>query len=102
MLLQLFQETFSDPGMYGYMGAGAGIGSAVGSVLTMGVQKLLNKNKEDVDITTVVNQQVRMLFDNGEFKDKIIKELQEWACYREHCRTRMNGADDKKEPKKKT
>lgn len=101
MLLQFLQNTLSDPGMYGYIGAGAGIGSALGSVLTMGAQKLLNKNKEDVDITTVVNQQVRMLFDNGEFKDKIIKELQEWACYREPCKIRINGTETNKVIKKK-
>lgn len=91
MLLQLFQEALSDPSIYGYIGAGSGIGAALGSVLTMGAQKLMNKNKEDVDITSVVNQQVKMLFDNGEFKDKIIKQLQDWACYREHCKIRING-----------
>lgn len=101
MLLQLFQETLSDPSVYGYIGAGSGVGAALGSVLTMGAQKLMNKKKDDVDITTVVNQQVRMLFDNGEFKDKIIKELQDWACYRDPCKIRINGTEGKKVIKKK-
>ncbi len=96
-LLQIFQDAFSDGSMVGYIGAGSSVGAALGSIGTMVTQKFLNRKKDNVDIASVVNQQVRMLFDNGEFKDKIIKELQDWACYREHCPNRINGEDAKKE-----
>lgn len=93
-ILQLFQETFSDPSMYGYMGVGSGIGASAGTIITMLVNKVLSKKKESIDMTAVINQQVRTLFDNGEFKDKIIEELQSWACFRDPCNIRLNGAGE--------
>lgn len=93
-ILQLFQETFSDPSMYGYMGVGSGIGSVAGAIGMKLIDKVLNKKKETVDMTAVINQQVRTLFDNGEFKDKIIEELQSWACFRDPCKIRLNGAGE--------
>ena len=39
-ILQLFQETFSDPSMYGYMGVGSGIGASAGTIITMLVNKV--------------------------------------------------------------
>ena len=49
MILQLLQDTFSDPSMYGYMGVGSGIGASAGTIITMLVNKVLSK-KDTVNI----------------------------------------------------
>lgn len=101
-ILQILQDASTDPSMYNYIGVGSGIGATAGTIITMLVGKLLNKKKDDVDITDVINQQVRMLFETGEFKDKVIKELQDAACFRNPCRIRINGNEPIKPLKKKT
>lgn len=102
LILQLIQNTLTDPSIYGYMGIGSGIGATAGTVVTMVVNKFLNKKKENVDITDVINQQVKQVMENGEFQNNLIKQLREWSCYREMCHERINGSEPpKKETKKK-
>ncbi len=101
LILQLIQNTLSDPSIYGYIGAGSGIGATAGAIGMKLIDKWINKKKDDVDINSVVTQQVKMIFENGEFKDKIIKELQEWACFRQNCKERINGEEPPKPTKKK-
>lgn len=52
-ILQLFQETFSDPSMYGYMGVGSG------TIITMLVNKALSKKKDTVNIMRLKTQYER-------------------------------------------
>ena len=91
MLLQLLQNSLSDPSMWGYIGAGSGIGATAGSILTMGVQKLMSKKKDDADVMEVIIRQVDQLLSQQEFKDKIIEQLQLKSCFREPCENRING-----------
>lgn len=91
MLLQLLQNSLSDPSMWGYIGAGSGIGATAGSILTMGVQKLMSKKKDDADVMEVIIRQVDQLLSQQEFKDKIIEQLQLKSCFREPCSERING-----------
>jgi hypothetical protein len=101
LILQLIQNTLSDPSIYGYIGAGSGIGATAGAIGMKLIDKWLNKKKEDVDITDVINQQVKQVMDNGDFQAKIIKQLQEHACFREPCKERINGTEPTKTTKKK-
>lgn len=100
LILQLLQNTLSDPSIYGYIGAGSGIGATAGAIGMKLIDKWLYKKKEDVDINSVVNQQLKLLFENGEFKDNLIKDLQQWSCFRKICKERVNGDEPQKTKKK--
>lgn len=94
-ILQILSESFSDPSVYGYIGAGSGLGATVGSIATMGVQKLLNRKSDTVNVLKtqmeVLNSQVLSLQQNQTYTDGIVRELQEKACYRNKCSDRLNG-----------
>lgn len=100
LILQIFEQTYSDPTIYGYIGAGSGIGATAGSIITMLVNKYLNKKKDAVDITAAISQQVKQVMENSEFQDNLIKQLREWSCYREACKIRLNGDEPPKAKKK--
>jgi len=95
MLLQLLQETFTDPSITSMVGIGSGLGATVGSVVTMTVQKVLNKKKDSAEVSVinyeVIDKQFKSLWDNLEQQGKVIKELQDKSCYREPCNMRVNG-----------
>lgn len=95
MLLQFIQDTFSDPSMIGLISAGSGIGATAGSITTMLVQKALSRKKDSADVNVinydVIDKQFKSLWENVEQQGKVIKELQEKACYREPCNLRING-----------
>lgn len=103
MLLQFITETISDPSMYL---VGSGLGATVGSVVTMTVQKVLNKKKDNADINVinydVIDKQFKSLWENLEQQGKVIKELQDKACYRDPCNLRVNGNQLDDPEKKKT
>ncbi len=106
MLLQLFQETFTDPSITSMVGIGSGLGATVGSVVTMTVQKVLNKKKDSAEVSvinySVIEKQFESLWDNLEQQGKVIKELQSKSCYREPCNMRVNGSQSEEPEKKKT
>lgn len=96
MLLQFLHDTFSDPSsFYPIVGIGSGLGATVGSVVTMAVSKALNKKKDNADINVinydVIDKQFKTVWENLEQQGRVIKELQEKACYREPCNIRING-----------
>lgn len=95
MLIQFLQDTLTDPSITSIVGIGSGLGATVGSVVTMAVQKVLNKKKDNADINVinydVIDKQFKSLWENLEQQGKVIKELQDKACYRDPCRLRVNG-----------
>lgn len=96
-ILQIITDTFADPSMFGYMGVGSLLGGTAGTAITMILQKVLNRKKENVDITDVINQQVKQVMDNSEFQENLIAKLREWSCYRENCKIRINGVNEESE-----
>ena len=91
-LLQIFQNSLSEPSLLGAIGAGAGIGTTVGSIATMGVQKWFTRKKDKTD---VVDSQVKMLDNVNQTLNSVVKQLQDIACYREPCKKRINGKEKK-------
>ena len=88
-LLQIFDKLSSDFAMM----AGSG---TLGSIATMLVQKLLNRNSDKTDIVT---NQVKMLNDVNAKLNEVVEQLQEVACYRKNCNERQNGEHIKKNDK---
>lgn len=88
-------QIVSDPNMYGYIGTGSALGATAGTVVTMLVQKQLNKKKDSADLNVinydVIDKQFKSLWENINHQNEVIKELQEKSCYREQCQNRMNG-----------
>jgi tRNA(Met) C34 N-acetyltransferase TmcA len=66
---------------------GAGTG---GGVITIVVQAWLNRNKDKTDVIT---NQVNMLNQVNQNLNEVVTKLQDLACYREKCKTRLNGED---------
>ena len=97
-LLQIISDGLSDPNMYGYIGGGSALGATAGSIVTMTVQKFLNKKKDTADINVinydVIDKQFKSLWENLNHQGKVIEELQKKACYRDACKVRLNGEDD--------
>ncbi len=90
-ILQLFQDAASS-GITDALLYGTG-----GGVVTMVVQKVLDRKRDKTDIIT---NQVTMLNQVNEKLMSVVEELQNVACYRENCRERINGSDELKPPKK--
>ncbi len=95
MILQILIDILTDPTITSMVGIGSGLGATVGSVVTMTVQKLLNKKKDTADVNVinyeVIDRQFKSLWSNLEQQGKVVKELQEKACYRDPCKIRING-----------
>ena len=95
-LLQLMQNAISEPSLLGTIGASAGIGTTIGSIVTMGVQKLFSRKRDKTDIVT---SQVQMLDNVNQKLNSVVEQLQDIACYREPCKKRINGNENTKTEK---
>lgn len=63
-------------------------GGTLGSIATMVVQKVLDKKKDQTDITA---GSVNILTGMNDKLNSVIEQLQEKACYDELCEDRING-----------
>lgn len=73
-----------------------GSGSGVIALLSIILNKIFSNKADKADI---VQKQLSTVWETVDHLDKVVKELQEKSCYRENCKIRLNGDDQKKQTK---